>query len=142
MYCLERQPRSPVLRPWVGQLWVLEDAPAHTRESILPSGTLELVFNLYEDELRIYAGNAELPCQTLSGAIVSGAYDRAFTVDTREHACVLGVHFQPGGASALLGVPAGALRNRHVDLEDIWGPAARQLRARLCAAPNAARRFE
>jgi len=142
MHCVERSPRSPALRPWVGRLWALTDAPGHARESILPSGTLELVFNLHEDEFRIYAANAEVPCQTLPGAILSGAYDRAFTIDTREHASVVGVHFEPGGASAVLGLPVGSLRNTHVALEALWGTAARRLRERLCEARSSSVRFE
>src|SRR5688572_1685699 len=142
MHCEERPPRSPALRPWVARLWALQDAPSHVRESILPSGTLELVFNLHEDELRIYSANAEVPRLRLPGAVVSGAYDRAFTIDTREHASVLGVHFEPGGASVVLGLPVGSLRNTHVELEALWGIAARRLRERLCEARSTSARFE
>ncbi|WP_435842714.1 DUF6597 domain-containing transcriptional factor, partial [Streptomyces fradiae] len=50
--------------------------------------------------------------------------------DTRAHApgdpaaAWAGVRFPPGGAPALLGVPAHELRDRRVDLADLW-PAAR-----------------
>lgn len=48
-----------------------------------------------------------------------------------------GVRFFPGTAPALLGVPAHELRDRRVDLADLW-PAAevRRLRARVDAAPD------
>src|SRR5688500_11417016 len=36
--------------------WTLTDAPAHGRERIGPSGTLELVINLDQDQFRIYDG--------------------------------------------------------------------------------------
>ena len=133
---------AAALRPWIDKLWALSDAPAHERERILPSGTLELVFNLHEDEFRIYRDDDPTPSLRLPGAIVSGAYDRSFTIDTREHASVLGVHFKPGGAAALLGVPLGSLRNAHVALDVLWGAGARLLRERLCAARDVSRRFQ
>lgn len=45
---------GPPLADFVDYLWSLRDAPAHSTERIVPSGTLELVVNLHEDALRIY----------------------------------------------------------------------------------------
>src|SRR5690606_38416454 len=120
MRYVERRPGAR-LQPWVEKLWALSDAPAHARERIVPNGTLELVINLHEDELRIYPGDEGAACRRFPGALVSGAYDRFFGIDTREHAAIIGVHFAPAGASAVLGVPAGLLRNAHVELEALWG---------------------
>jgi AraC-like DNA-binding protein len=133
------RPPAAALAPFVDYLWALRDGDAlHPRERILPSGTLELVVNLDEDELRIYDGER---CRRFSGVTVSGAYRRFFVIDTREHASIVGVHFRPGGAFPLLGVEPGALADQHVDLEALWGPAARALRERLCSATGAEQRF-
>jgi AraC-like DNA-binding protein len=127
------------LSHFVEYLWCLRDAPAHTTERIVPSGTLELVVNLCEDELPIYAsGGARV---RYSGAVVSGAYQRSFAIDTRAHASIVGVHFRPGGAGAVLGVPPGELADRHVDLDGLWGRPAIALREQLCAATTAGDRF-
>src|SRR5688572_22765902 len=125
MRYIEREPTA-ALSGWVDKLWCLSDAPCHARERIVPSGTLELVINLYEDEIRIYDTVDAPHCRRLSGAVVSGAYDRFFVIDTREHASVIGVHFTPGGAAPFIGLPAGALANTHVDLETLWGTSARR----------------
>lgn len=130
------------LSPFVANLWSLNDAPSHAKERIIPSGTLELVINLHEDEFRIYGAAAGVPAQRFSGAIVSGAYDSYFVIDTAAHASVIGVHFKPGGALPFLGVPAGAVGSGHVDLETLWGPAARELREALCSCASPARRFQ
>jgi AraC-like DNA-binding protein len=54
-----------------------------------------------------------------------------------------GVRFHPGTAPALLGVPADALRDRRVDLTDLWPAArARRLAARVNAAPDPATGLE
>jgi AraC-like DNA-binding protein len=135
-----RVPGSP-LSTFVEYLWSLQDAPGHAMERIVPSGTLELVVNLHEDELRIYDPDGRR-CRRHAGASVSGAYRQFFVIDTREHASIVGVHFRPGTARAILGVPPGALADQHVDLAALWSRAASELRERLCAAATAAARFD
>src|SRR5262249_39563454 len=130
MRYVARRPH-PVLADAVGHLWSLSDAPAHARERIVPSGTVELVINVAENEFRIYDAQGRI--QRFPGAMVSGCYHTAFDIDTRQHASIVGVHFVPGGAGAL-GIPAGELADRHVSLEDIWGADATALRERLVDA--------
>jgi AraC-like DNA-binding protein len=112
-------------------------------ELITPSGTLELVINLAEDEIRVYAnGTSSAVPDRYAGAVFSGAYDRHFVIDTREHASIVGVHFKQGGAAAFLSMPADQLANRHVDLADLWSrEEAARLRDRLCGARSALERF-
>ncbi|MEW2636310.1 helix-turn-helix domain-containing protein [Streptomyces sp. NPDC048389] len=68
--------------------------------------------------------------------------------DTRAHppggaAAWTGVRFAPGTAPALLGLPAHELRDRRVELADLWGAAtARRLAERLGAAADAAAALE
>jgi AraC-like DNA-binding protein len=131
---------GPPLATFVECMWSLCDAPAHSTERIIPSGTLELVVNLHEDEIRIYDPD-DGTARRFSGAVVSGAYRRFFVIDTREHASLVGVHFRPGGAGPFLGVPPGALIDQHVDLEALWPGSAAELRDRLCAAACPAARF-
>ena len=45
----------------------------------------------------IYDGVRPGICDRLSGAIISGPYDRFFGLDPAEEASMLGVHFEPGG---------------------------------------------
>jgi AraC-like DNA-binding protein len=76
-----------------------------------------------------------------SGAVVSGAQSRYFVIEVRAQATIVGIHFKPGGAFALLGVPPGALTDGHANLEGIWGARAIELRERLLAAGNTQERF-
>jgi AraC-like DNA-binding protein len=133
---LSRAPR-PILASSIDRLWFVSDVPPHPRERVLPSGTLELVVNLTEDEIRIYDPAAPRDVRRYAGAVVSGALTSCFGTDHREHASIIGVHFKPGGAFPFLGVPAFELADAHVDLEALWGRRARALRDRLCAAPLA-----
>jgi AraC-like DNA-binding protein len=135
------QKAPPPLAGLVDHVWALNDAPAHARERVIPNGTIELVINLHEDEFRIHHPHSGAEPARFRGAIVSGTYAGAFVVETRAHASIVGVHFEPGGAAAFLGVPAGALANAHVELAALWGPRALELRERLCAATTSAERL-
>jgi AraC-like DNA-binding protein len=131
---------SPPLSRFVAYLWWMRDTPEHTSERVVPSGTLELVVNLHEDEIGIYrAGTTRR--QRYSGAVVSGAYRGYFVADPRAHTSIIGVHFKPGTAGPVLGLPPGELADRHVDLACLWGRAASELRERMCDAATPAERF-
>jgi AraC-like DNA-binding protein len=122
------------LREFIDDFWLYENyAAEHQKELILPSGTCEMVFNLQEDELRIYSVSDPSHCSHFAGALISGPYAGSFVSDTREESGILGVHFKPGGAPGILRLPTRDLRNIHIDLKTIWGPAGTALRDRLCS---------
>src|SRR5262245_7171154 len=92
----------PPLSDFVALLWLYEGyAPPHTKERLLPSGTVELVIDLSEDT-------------SGEGALVCGAHSRFFEIDTSAETNVIGVHFKPGGAFPFFDPPAGELHNQHV----------------------------
>jgi AraC-like DNA-binding protein len=74
--------------------------------------------------------------------LVAGPDTRAYVTEGADGRWA-GVRFYPGTAPALLGVPAHELRDRRVDLADLW-PAreVRRLAARIDAAPDPARGLE
>src|SRR5262245_21668746 len=132
---------GPPLDECIDRFWMCSDTPSHPRERILPSGSIELVINLSDDEIRIYAPS-DLSCpRRYSGMVVAGPYRDFFLIDPLQHASIIGVHFRPGRAVPVLGVPASELADAHVDLEALWGPTAAELRERLCAAATPAKRF-
>ncbi len=130
----------PPLNEFVDRLWLCADGRSDRKERILPSGTIELVINLWDDEIRIY-NPAGLHCHLFSSAVVSGPYASGFVIDGAQHALILGVHFKPGGAFPFLGVPACELADAHLDLATLWGPAADELREKLCGANTPQERF-
>ena len=134
-------PHAPLIE-FIENFWLYEGYRAeHSRETILPTGTFEMVFNLVEDELRIYDTRDPVICRRFSGAVISGPYAGSFMSDGPEEEAIMGVHFKPGGAFAVLGIPADEFTNRHVDLQTIWGPAAKVLRERLVALSQPIHRF-
>lgn len=133
------RPPSPPLAKYVEYVWASQGAPAHAKERVVPTGTLELAIGLVEGKGRI--SDADGRAQSFSGALVAGAYRRPFTFDTNENASVVGVHFKPGCAGVVLGLPPSELTDRHVDLDQLWGRRARELHERLCAAETTEQRF-
>jgi len=126
---------SPALAPFVECLWcstgvVRGRAP---RERVLPTGLADLVF-FAGAPLRVL--DASEGAQSFGRAVLSGAGSTYFVRDTSQPGSALGAHFRPGGAAALLGLDAGELRDRHVELEALWGGAARELHERLLAPPT------
>jgi AraC-like DNA-binding protein len=134
-------PRAPLSR-FVQDFWLYENYQGtRERELILPSGTFELVFNLQDDELRIYRPGDPKRCQRFPGAVVSGPYTGPFMSDAAEETSLLGVHFQPGGAAGVLGLPAGEFRDAHVDLRTVWGSSSLVLREQLCGLKEPTSKF-
>lgn len=136
-------PEAP-LNAFVQDLWLYENyAPSrHLKERILPNGTIVLVINLQDDELRIYDPERIDTCRQYSGSLISGTYSRCFVTDTAEEKSVMGVQFKPAGALPFLGVPSDELAGAHLNLESLWGRRrADELRDRLCEARTPAKRF-
>ncbi|MGC1272820.1 MAG: helix-turn-helix domain-containing protein [Planctomycetaceae bacterium] len=129
------------LGDFVELFWSCSESPSLLRGQILPKGTIEVIINLGEREIRIQDHRNPDRCQRHAGAVVCGAYSSAFVTEHAERASVIGVHFRPGGASPFLNVPAGELAETHVDLETLWGRAAIDLRERLCEAMTSAECF-
>jgi AraC-like DNA-binding protein len=141
MLTLSYSPRAP-LNQFVERLWLVSHAHCGRQECILPSGTVELVVNLCDDRVQIEGTVHGARGKTVSGVAVSGPYSEAFIIEATQHAGMMGVHFRPGGASAVLGVPCSELTDAHVNLASLWGEAiAGELRERLCAAPSHQARF-
>jgi AraC-like DNA-binding protein len=134
-----RNPGAPLAR-FIAYFWALQDVPVNATARLVPSGTLDMVFNLHEEVMRIDDLHSGV-CHRYSGAVAAGAYGRYIMSRSHGQASVVGVHFRPGGALPFLGVPPGELADRHVDLELLWGRSATELRERLCAATTSTERF-
>jgi AraC-like DNA-binding protein len=134
---------KPPLSHFVNFLWLYDGyTQAHAKERILPSGEMELVINLIDDQTRLYDPDDIERCRTLRGALVFGAHSQYQVIDTAEQASVIGVHFRPGGAFPFLRMPAGELRDTSLSLETLWGAPAVDLRDQLLEAPTHRERFE
>jgi hypothetical protein len=67
---------GPPLGDFVEVLWLYEGfaRPAHERERLLPDGSVEVVFNLAEDKIRLYDRENTDKFRTFHGSIISGPH--------------------------------------------------------------------
>ena len=142
MHFQSHKPGRP-LSDFVENFWLCEGYTSpHLRERILPTGMFGLVFNLRDEELRIYTARDPDRCSRFPGTVVSGPYGNYFVTDRAEDAAVIGVHLKPGGARPFLGLATDELMDTHASLQDIWGRAALEIRDRVSAEPTPERRFQ
>ncbi|HTS66106.1 MAG TPA: DUF6597 domain-containing transcriptional factor [Candidatus Acidoferrales bacterium] len=95
------------LAGFIELLWYW-DGPAqpHAFERLLPDGSMELIINLDEDEVRIYDRRDLGRYERLDGCSLMGPHSEYFVIDTAQQVRVMGVHFGPGGAFPFLPLPA------------------------------------
>lgn len=134
-------PRPP-LSDFVDMLWSYEGHdPPHARERVVPTGTMQLIVSLSEDELRVYDRQEPHRFRSLGGALLAGARSRFVVIDTMSQASTVGVHFKAGGAFPFLRAPADELRDVDVPLDALWGTQATELRERLLETRTTEARF-
>jgi AraC-like DNA-binding protein len=132
----------PPLSSFIDQFWYARGyEPDRKRQSALPTGSVDLTFDLAAGDLRVFANVADRVGMSFDGAVVHGAQSRYFVLDARRDVHVIGVHFLPDGGAALLGASAQELTDRHIALSNIWGARARTLREQLIDAPTPAAKF-
>jgi len=110
-------------------------------DRILPKGTMGIILNLAEDEVRWYDAGDERRCRRDSGSVLVGPYADHFVIDKAEQRFVMGAEFAPGGAAPFFAPPASALVGQHVALDALWGREADFLRERVLAARTAEERL-
>jgi AraC-like DNA-binding protein len=128
---------KPPLAGFIRCFWYWEGAPQpHARERLMPNGEAALVFNLRDEEMRLYdADNVER--FTSCGVVaLTGPRTGCFAIDTAAEDRVIGVEFQPGGTFHFFREPAGEIANRSAPLDCLWGRAAGTIRERLLGAAS------
>jgi AraC-like DNA-binding protein len=126
---------APPLSRFVELLWYYEEPPKpHAKERLMPDGCVSFIINLAEEETRLYDLDDTGKMTKFDACSLSGPQTKSFVIDTDEQTCVIGVSFRAGGTVPFLGLPSDELYNRHLNLEDLWGLRARELRERVLAA--------
>ena len=124
MSTFSRRPCAPLV-PWVERLWAThldrtERVESH-RERVLPTGAMHIVLRLSDSPLTLFENENGEASQSPGNLIVGGARSSYYVKLASDCACSVGVQLKPGGALALLGVPASELAERHTPLDALWG---------------------
>lgn len=116
---LDHAPAPPDLAPYVDGYWILHwDLTEPHRQQVLTHPVVHLTFTT--------GGEARIT------GIVSDTFDREISGTGR----VLGLRFRPGGFRPFLTAPMSTLTNRVLDIEDVFGPAARTTADAVIAEPS------
>lgn len=120
-----RQLASPLLRPHFASYCLLPGLPETGSEAgawrILPETTGNLILHLYED------GRP-------SPVLAVGARSVGVDVDRRGRRLTVLLQLQAGAQQTVLGIPGSETRDRALDLAELWGKSALELRQLLIAA--------
>lgn len=138
---LSRPPHHRGLRPFVEAIWAHQGRLPHRFERVLPSGRMQLLVNLGEDELRDYTLEGR-PMHRTQGAGLQGPRAAPVLIDTAHQRSICGVSFAPGGAWPFLGVPASEVYGQVLNLSDLWGRDGNLLRERLLEAGRPSARLD
>jgi len=135
---------KPPLDRHVKLLWYYEGyAPAAPRERLLPTGTVDIVFDLCDSPARIFRDEDDPTGGTFHGSVICGPHSRYFVLETSKPQTVAGVHFVPAGAARFFKAPLSEMRDQHVSLDTLWGrQAATSIRDRILEAPTAEARLQ
>jgi AraC-like DNA-binding protein len=127
---------SPRLAGVIERIWIREGPPpCHAFDRVLPAGREEIIINLNDGELRCYHDDGN-PDGRTAGPIFAGMHRGGYVIDTRQQSAIMGVHFKPGGAWRLLGIPAHELSNARIDFQLLIGEDAHRLMDRLMRAAS------
>jgi AraC-like DNA-binding protein len=123
----------PALRPFIGRLWASTSTAqaASTREHVLPTGQMHMVFRLAGPALRVYADAGDQHGSSIAVPVLGGARASFYVKQVAGPVVSVGVQLLPGAAQALFGVSAAELAGRHTPLQDLWGTRADSLLQQL-----------
>ncbi len=127
---------APPLTSFVRCFWYWEGAPRpHARERLMPNGEAAIVFNLRDEEMRLYDADNLDRYASCGLAALTGPRTGCFAIDTASEDRVIGIEFLPGGTFPFFRAPAGEIANQSVPLDCLWSRAG-EIREQLLAAPS------
>jgi AraC-like DNA-binding protein len=118
--------------------WEVRGELAPFQERVLPNGCIELMINLGPRHRLLQDARVT----TWEHSWLSGIQQRALTIRSEEGTHLVAARLRPVGARELLGEIVPRSANRVIELGDVLGAGADELRRRLVDAPDPARRFE
>src|SRR2546425_9249181 len=138
-----RHTPEPPLGQYIDRLWYYVDYyPEHDRQHVLPDGTFELIINLEDRPRKLFDRTDLRGYQTFKRAWLSGTHAGYLIIDALSGSSMIGAHFKPGGAAPFLGLPAGEICERVVELESLWGESTRSWSEQLQGVSGPQNKFK
>ena len=139
---LQRTPH-PALAPYIKLFWYCRDPHApQGRQMILPTGHLQVVISLTEEQLSDCSKGINALSEPQSYSVLVGIQSRYQIINTADLAHLIGILFHPGGTAPFFADCTHLFTNLETSLEDIWGGAANGLRDSLREASTPEAKFD
>ena len=136
-WCLTRGQPSAELIGVVQEYWEVKGRLSPFREAVLPNGYVELMVNLGPAH-RVFEGSGT---GVWERSWFSGLQERSIFIESLDGTHLVSARLHPLGATQLFGFAVPDAANSIIDLEQLIGVDARDLRARLLAADSPGARF-
>lgn len=130
---------SPALARYVDFVWMLEGTATYERETVLPNGSVELIFNLGSPH-KVLDPTDGTRATVFRESWIAGMQQAPLTIQAVRESNLVGVRFRPGGCQAFLGAPLTEITDQVIEARELFGPLVEQLRERVCRAPSAVER--
>jgi AraC-like DNA-binding protein len=124
----EYQPH-PKLSTYIECYWsaYAERPPFREQESLIPDGTIELMFNFGENYFQIVNGEKKV----INGSHVIGIRREALRISQSSKQDFFCIRFRPGGTYPFFGIPAHLYANDFYTLEELIGPEYKTIEEKL-----------
>lgn len=106
-------PQNPVLKSYVSLMWQCAGTPDYSCEMILPSGTVEIIFNFSSN---VFTGQITRDSFSVKRCFINGYNTKPIVLNVPRYHSFFGIRFHPFVVRRLLGFNAGEFANRTVDL--------------------------
>jgi AraC-like DNA-binding protein len=136
-WCLTRAQPNAELTGVVQEYWEVKGRLSPFREAVLPNGYVELMVNLGPAH-RVFEGSGT---GVWERSWFSGVQERSIFIESLDGTHLVSARLHPLGATQLFGFAVPDAANSIIDLEQLIGAYARDLRARLLAADSPGARF-
>jgi AraC-like DNA-binding protein len=135
------QPRSP-LGDYVESIGDWRSPEVDYWSRALPRGAVTVIFDVGQrQQLHFYAADGKTRL-SVPPAFITGSHTASYVSNIAAGEPVMAVHFRPGGAFPLLGIPLGDIEDGYVGVDEVWGSDGRDLHERLIETTSAEARFQ
>lgn len=109
-----------------------ERPPFRDRESLIPDGTIELMFN-FGDDYDQFLSNRKVP---VKGSHIIGIRKHALVISQTKRQDFFCIRFKPGGTYPFFKIPVHLFSNNFYSLQEIFGNEFRELEEQLYEAKD------
>ncbi|GEP98209.1 helix-turn-helix domain-containing protein [Chitinophaga cymbidii] len=130
-------PPHPLLAPYVECYWKADadKPPFRDTESLIPDGTIELMFNFGDDYAQVKNGAKE----TVKGSHIIGIRKHALHISQTSHQHVFSIRFRPGGSYPFFRIPVHLFANGFWSIRELLGEELQELEEQLYDTEDAER---